>query len=54
MPETTEKAAPQIQLVAQEQTEGYCDPVSGVCVLPTAAPADGEGVPSSAGQETPR
>ncbi|MFJ9590795.1 hypothetical protein [Streptomyces acidicola] len=36
------KDAPAIQLIAQEQTEGYCDPVTGVCVWPGAAQADAE------------
>jgi hypothetical protein len=40
--ETVEKGAPAIQLVAQERTEGYCDPVTGVCVWPGAAKADTE------------
>ncbi|MEU1301639.1 hypothetical protein [Streptomyces shenzhenensis] len=32
----TEQTPPQIELVDQDQTEGYCDLVSGVCVLPGA------------------
>jgi len=37
-----EEAASAIEMVAQDQTEGYCDPVTGVCVWPGAAQAESE------------
>jgi hypothetical protein len=39
---TVEKDSPAIHLVTQDQTEGYCDPATGVCVWPGADQADAE------------
>jgi hypothetical protein len=40
MAERTTPEAATIQMVAQDQTEGYCDPITGACVWPGAAQAD--------------
>lgn len=37
----TEADVPALQLLAPDRTAGFCDPVSGVCVLPEADTEDG-------------
>lgn len=39
MAEKAAAPAPLLELIAQDETAGYCDPVSGVCVIPGAAHA---------------